>query len=219
MVGAAPVCPPEHPRSGVSMRKGHVPTRKEGISMRKRHIPIRKGGVSIRKGHVPTRKRAVSMRKRHIHICKSVVSIHKQCLLTPKHVCVLHRWMRPCRATRAGTQAPPLPASIKSFRHVIFLDFAHRRIPRRQFYDTNHARNGRGGACVPARTSAQRRFHPQRARPPPAKEPFPFINDACSHQNMFVYLPMNAPLQGDAGGHTGTAPTSLHQILPPRNLP
>ena len=24
-----------------------------------------------------------------------------------------YRWMRPCRATRAGTQAPPLPASIK----------------------------------------------------------------------------------------------------------
>ena len=25
MVGAAPVCPPERPRSGVSIRKGHVP--------------------------------------------------------------------------------------------------------------------------------------------------------------------------------------------------
>ena len=24
----------------------------------------------------------------------------------------------------------------------------------------SHTRNGRGGACVPARTSAQRRFHP-----------------------------------------------------------
>ena len=39
MVGAAPVCPPERPRSGVSIHKGHV--------------PIRKGGVFIRKGHVP----------------------------------------------------------------------------------------------------------------------------------------------------------------------
>ncbi|WP_315256320.1 hypothetical protein, partial [Segatella oulorum] len=28
----------------------------------------------------------------------------------------------------------------------------------------------------------------------PAKEAFPFINDACSHQNMFVHLPMDAPL-------------------------
>ena len=74
MVGAAPVCPPERPRSGVSMRKRHIHTRKGGVSMRKRHIHIRKGGVSIC--------------KRHIHIRKSVVSIHKQCLLTPKHVCV-----------------------------------------------------------------------------------------------------------------------------------
>ena len=36
---------------------------------------------------------------------------------------------------------------------------------------------------------------------------------------MFVHLPMDAPLQGDTGGHTGTAPTNLHQILLPRNLP
>ena len=82
----------------------------------------------------------------------------------------------------------------------------------------SHMRNGRGGACVPARTSAQRRFHPQRARSPPAKEAFPFINDACSHQNMFVHLPMDAPLQGDAVGHTGTDPTNLHQTSLPRNL-
>ena len=76
----------------------------------------------------------------------------------------------------------------------------------------SHTRNGRGGACVPARTSVQRRFHPQRARSPPAKEPFPFINDACSRQNMFVYLPMDAPSWGDTGGHIGAAPTNLHQI-------
>ena len=36
---------------------------------------------------------------------------------------------------------------------------------------------------------------------------------------MFVHLPMDAPLQGDAGGHTGTAPTNLHQTPLPRNLP
>ena len=79
------------------------------------------------------------------------------------------RWMRPCRATRAGTQAPPLPTSIKPFYHAIFLVFAHRHRFFRQSYNTNHTRNGRGGACVPARTSAQRRFHPQRARPHPQK--------------------------------------------------
>ena len=77
--------------------------------------------------------------------------------------------MRPCRATRAGTQAPPLPTSIKPLYHAIFLDFVHRRTILRQFYDMSHTRNGRGGACVPARTSAQRRFHPQRARPHPQK--------------------------------------------------
>ena len=36
MVGAAPVCPPERPRSGVSICKEHVPTSKEGISIHKR---------------------------------------------------------------------------------------------------------------------------------------------------------------------------------------
>ncbi len=106
MVGAAPVCPPERPRSGVSIRKRHVPIHKSSISIRKRHIHIRKGGISIRKEHAPSVKAA-----------------------------------------------------------------------------------------------------------------FPFINDACSHQNMFVHLPTDAPLQGDAGGHTGTDPTSLHQTLLPRNLP
>ncbi|MFC2378936.1 MAG: hypothetical protein ACFNOO_07940 [Segatella oulorum] len=30
---------------------------------------------------------------------------------------------------------------------------------------------------------------------------------------------IDAPLQGDAGGHTGTAPTNLHQTPLPRNLP
>ena len=48
MVGAVPVCPPERPRSGVSIRKRHVPIRKGGVSIRKGHIPIRKGGISMR---------------------------------------------------------------------------------------------------------------------------------------------------------------------------
>ena len=73
MVGAAPVCPPERPRSGVSIRKGHVPIHKSGVSSCKRHILTRKGAVSIRKRHIPIRKGGVS--------------IHKRCMLTPKHVC------------------------------------------------------------------------------------------------------------------------------------
>ena len=52
-VGAAPVCPPERPRSGVSIPKTHA-------------------------------------------LCAGI-----------------ERWMRPCGATRAGTQAPPLPNSTK----------------------------------------------------------------------------------------------------------
>ena len=89
MVGAAPVCPPERPRSGVSIRKEHAPSRK--------------GGVSIRRN---------------------------VCISRMMHTC--YRWMPPCRATRAGTQAPPLPASIKPLYYATFLDLVHRRTVRRQ---------------------------------------------------------------------------------------
>ena len=51
---------------------------------------------------------------------------------------------------------------------------------------------GRGGACVPAQTSAQRRFHTKNTR---------IVRGGGT---------MDAPLQGDAGGHAGTAPTKLH---------
>ena len=54
-------------------------------------------------------------------------------------------------------------------------------------------RNRRGGACVPAQTSAQRRFHTKNTR---------IVRGD---------LTTDAPLQGDTGGHTGTAPTHLHQ--------
>ena len=70
---------------------------------------------------------------------------------------------------------------------------------------------------MPARTSAQRRFHPQRVRPHPQMR--------CFHALKCLYithdahlLTMDAPLQGDTGGHTGAAPTNLHQTLLPRNL-
>ena len=55
--------------------------------------------------------------------------------------------------------------------------------------------NGRGGACVPARTSAQRRFH---------------TKNTCIVRGEWM---MDAPLQGDTGGHTGTAPTKLHHAF------
>ena len=55
--------------------------------------------------------------------------------------------------------------------------------------------NGRSGACVPARTSAQRRFH---------------TKNTCIVRGEWM---MDAPLQGDTGGHTGTAPTKLHHAF------
>ena len=55
----------------------------------------------------------------------------------------------------------------RTIRHDYTLMFVTRQTILRQFYDMSHTRNGRGGACVPARTSAQRRFYPQRARPQP----------------------------------------------------
>ena len=82
--------------------------------------------------------------------------------------------MRPCGATRAGTQAPPLPISIIFFHAIPHKQNNHlcvihpneiNRPTRNPPNESNrsHAqspkRNRRGGACVPARTSAQRRFH------------------------------------------------------------
>ena len=71
--------------------------------------------------------------------------------------------MRPCGATRAGTQAPPLPRSVIFFHAIPYKQNNHlhtilsneinrpsRNLPKR---------NCRGGAYVPARTSAQWRFH------------------------------------------------------------
>ena len=49
MVGAVPVCPPERPRSGVSIRKRHIPPTKAAFPSAKGTSPTRKSGVSIRK--------------------------------------------------------------------------------------------------------------------------------------------------------------------------
>ena len=70
MVGAVPVCPPERPRSGVSIPKIHTLCAGNG------------------------------------------------------------RWMRPCGATRAGTQAPPLPNSIMPFCTIPLNDIIHPRAIR-----------------------------------------------------------------------------------------
>ena len=87
--------------------------------------------------------------------------------------------MHPCRATRAGTQAPPLPISIIFFhashtnKITIYAQSTQTtptipRVihPKRNQPSTRNPpkRNRRGGACVPARTSAQRRFHNRNTR-------------------------------------------------------
>ena len=36
----------------------------------------------------------------------------------------------------------------------------------------------------------------------------------CASRIMYADLTMDAPLQGDTGGHTGTAPTKLRNIFP-----
>ena len=93
MVGAAPVCPPERPRSGVSIRKEHVPTHKSGVFI-------------------------------HRNVC-ALRMMHAR-----------YRWMRPRGATRAGTQAPPLPISIKPLFRQSFLVFVRRQSLFRQPWDT-----------------------------------------------------------------------------------
>ena len=65
------------------------------------------------------------------------------------------------------------PALGKS--QIIFLTFAQAEQALQFIFRGLLKWNGRGGACVPARTSAQRRFHPQRARSPPTKEASPCV--------------------------------------------
>ena len=79
----------------------------------------------------------------------------------------------------------------KAPRHDYTIMFVQRRAPRRQSYDTSHRRNGRGGACVPARTSAQRRFHRQRTRPPAVKEAFPYAKGASPTRKSGVSMRRN----------------------------
>ena len=72
--------------------------------------------------------------------------------------------------------------------------------------------NGRGGACVPARTSAQRRFHPKMRRcHPQTLQSHPRMMHF--HVQTRCFYPRKAPpkdgcaLAGCAGRHTGTATT------------
>ena len=78
-VGAVPMCPPERPRSGVSIPKIHA-------------------------------------------LCAGD-----------------ERWMRPCGATRAGTQAPPLPNSVIHPHTILPNDINHPNETRKQSTHTSGA--------------------------------------------------------------------------------
>ena len=121
------------------------------------------------------------------------------------------RWKRPCGATRAGTQAPPLPISI------IF------------FYAIPHKQNNHSRVINPNETNRPTRNLPNEIDRPPAIHPNKTVGavPVCPPERprsgvsiprtcalCVEILTMDAPLQGDMGGHTGTAPTTLRNIFP-----
>ena len=121
------------------------------------------------------------------------------------------RWMRPCGATRAGTQAPPLPISIIFFH----------AIPHKQ---NNHLcathPNGANHSTRNLPKQNRRGKHPRAIYPNeivgavpvcPPERPRSGVSIPKIHALCAGNLTMDAPLQGDTGGHTGTAPTNLHQ--------
>ena len=129
--------------------------------------------------------------------------------------------MRPCGATRAGTQAPPLPISIIFFRTI------------------PHNQNNHLHAICPNNTHHPHAIHQTKSPIPRATCPNAILHSHAIHPNETVgavpvcpperprsgvFIPKihalcvgnltpNAPLLGDTGGHTGTAPTNLHQTM------
>ena len=83
--------------------------------------------------------------------------------------------MRPCRATRAGTQAPPLPTSIKLLCHATFLHFVRRRTVCRQSFRAFARRHLSHCArrAVPPRVSSLSSRYRARPRPPHESRPVP----------------------------------------------
>ena len=102
--------------------------------------------------------------------------------------------MRPCGATRAGTQAPPLPISI-----IFFHAIPHKQNNHLRAIHPNKMR--RGGACVPARTFAQRRFHTKNTRIVCGE-----LNDGCAlvwrHGRAHRRRPYQSPSYFSTQSHT-----------------
>ena len=92
--------------------------------------------------------------------------------------------MRPCRATRAGTQAPPLPISIIFFH----------AIPHKQH---NHLR-----VIHPNETNRPIRNLPKRHQPPICNPPLPISTKPCG-----VPIPHRGYTFDSAGLASATQPT------------
>ena len=93
------------------------------------------------------------------HSGVSILEAHALCVGDFNDGCALDG------ATRAGTQAPPLPRSVIFFHTIPYKqNSVHAQFTPNEINPPTRnppKRNRRGGACVPARTSAQRRFHTQ----------------------------------------------------------
>ncbi len=114
--------------------------------------------------------------------------------------------MRPCGATRAGTQAPPLPISI-----IFFHAIPHKQNSVHAQFTPNEI-NRPHAICPNETVGAVPVCPPERPRSGVSIPKY-----ICASRIMHEDLTMDAPLQGDTGGHTGTAPTNLHHAPLPRN--
>ncbi|SJZ79165.1 hypothetical protein SAMN02745202_01090 [Segatella oulorum] len=82
----------------------------------------------------------------------------------------IERWLRPCRATRAGTQAPPLPISIIFFHAIPHKQNNHLRAICPNDINRPHAihPNETVGANIYAQSSPNNINHPHAIRPYPS---------------------------------------------------
>ena len=137
-------------------------------------------------------------------------------------MCGNERWMRPCRATRAGTQAPPLPISVIFYHAIPHKQNNHLRTihPNEITHSThNLPKRHQPSAHVicPNDINHPHAIHPNEtvgAVPVcPPERPRSGVSIPRTHALCAGILTMDAPLWGDTGGHTGTAPTHLHQTM------
>ncbi len=202
MVGAAPVCPPERPRSGVSICKEHVP------HPQRRHLHASKCLCIAHDAHLLTMD-APLQGDTGGHTGTAPTNLHQ----TPLPAIIS------CFCPSANRLPPTIPrvcSSANSSPAIIscFCPSAE-PLPATLGHGATREMVGAAPVCPPERPRSgvsickEHVLHPQRRRLHPQK-------CLCIAHDARL-LTMDAPLQGDTGGHTGTAPTNLHQTLLPRN--